>query len=51
MRLITGLGPMAVAALGLFSSPVATQAHPVAMRLSPMFSGGGGGLEMRCAWW
>lgn len=51
MRLITGLGPVAVAALGLFSTPVATEAHPVVMRVSPMFAFGGGGLEMKCAWW
>jgi hypothetical protein len=51
MRLINGIGPIAVTALKLFSSPVATAAHPVAMRVSPMFAFGGGGLEMRCAWW
>lgn len=51
LRLINNLGPMAVAALGLFSSPRASETHPIAMRVSPMFALGGGGLEMKCAWW
>jgi hypothetical protein len=51
LRLVHDLGPAAQAALGLFSSPVASERHPVAMRVSPMFALGGGGVEMRCAWW
>lgn len=51
VRLITALGPMGVAALGLFETPLATQAHPVVMRVAPVFGAGGGGLEMRCTWW
>ena len=51
LRLINNLGPMAIAALGLFSSPRASETHPIAMRVSPMFALGGGGLEMKCAWW
>jgi hypothetical protein len=50
-RLITDIGPVAVKALGLFSTPVPSREHPVAMRVSPMFACGGGGLEMRAAWW
>jgi hypothetical protein len=51
IRLITDLGPVGATALGLFANPVATPARPVALRLAPMFACGGGGLEMRAAWW
>jgi hypothetical protein len=39
------------AALKLFASPVPKRTASYAFGLSPMFACGGGGLEMRLAWW
>ena len=50
-RLVDGLGPVAVAALALFSAPVPKRTRAMAMAVSPMFALGGAGLELRAAWW
>ena len=50
-RMIEGIGPIAVAALALFSTPPLKQSQSVVIRVSPMFALGGAGLEMRGAWW
>lgn len=39
------------AALKLFASPMPKRTESYAFGLSPMFACGGGGLEMRLAWW
>lgn len=49
-RAITGI-PIGAAALKLFASPVPKANHLLAMKVAPMFALGGGGLEVRCAWW
>jgi hypothetical protein len=49
-RAITGI-PIGAAALKLFASPVPKAHDLIAMKVAPMFALGGGGLEVRCAWW
>lgn len=49
-RVIAGLGPMGVAALALFASPVPKKTSPFALAFSLIFACGGGGLAMRGGW-
>jgi hypothetical protein len=48
---IEAIGPIGSAALALFARPVPTRVSPVAMKVLPLFALGGGGLELRGAFW
>ena len=50
-RAFEGIGPIAAAAIALFSSPPMKPTQQVVVRPSPMFAMGGVGLEMRGSWW
>jgi hypothetical protein len=50
-RMIEGIGPIAVAALALFSTPPLSKSQSLVIRVSPMFALGGAGIELRGRWW
>ena len=50
-RAIEGIGPIAAAALALFSCPPMKSHQPLVVRVAPMLALGGAGLELRGSWW
>lgn len=51
VHVIRGLGPLGTAALGLFAAPTLKDQDSIALRLSPMLTLKGGGVEMCGVWW